>query len=287
MTGECARENFICNGALIPTTEFYRFFNSPSKYIYDVFRVQEGVPVFIEDHLDRLWKTADLELIHLPFSRDEILSDIFNLIQSNCSDDGNIKVFISLSTDSTSTRLVYFTPHHYPTADQFAKGVSVNLFNAGRINPNAKVMDTSLRSATDQVKASKEVYEVLLVDVNGFITEGSRSNVFFIMNQMLITPPVHTVLEGITRKQIIKLCFENGIAVSEQLVHHTDLKKMEAVFISGTSRRVLPVYAIENHVFNVQNSLIIRLQQLLDSYVKQYIGLRKAYKNQAFKTSGF
>lgn len=268
---EFTRKNFICDGLIRPVAEFEKCFGHPSKYIYEVFRIQDRIPVFIEDHLERLWKTAQLENIELPFSRNTMLADIVRLIQANPTGDGNIKIFIGLPAHSPIIRLAYFTPHQYPAPEQFEKGVAVNLFDAERENPNAKVMDVALRSATDVAKKEVDVYEVLLVDRDGYITEGSRSNVFFIKSNRLITPPIESVLEGITRKQIMQICAIHKISVSEQKVHRHDLKVMDAVFISGTSRRVLPVCRIAELVFNTSNIITRQLQQLLDARVEQYL----------------
>jgi branched-chain amino acid aminotransferase len=272
---EFTREYFICNGLVKPVAEFGQCFARPSRYIYEVFRVECGIPVFIEDHLERLWKTAELEKIALPFSMDEIISDISKLINTNPNGDGNIKIFINLPAQSPVIRLLYFNPHQYPTVEQFQNGVSVSLFNAIRENPNAKVMDVTLRSATEIAKANGKAYEVLLVDMDGYITEGSRSNVFFIKNEKLITPPVHTVMEGVTRKQILKVCFDNQMPASEQVVHQNDLHKMTAVFISGTSRRVLPVSCIDGVKFSVSNPIIRQLQQLFEIHEAEYIESHK------------
>lgn len=273
---ECTHEHFVCDGQLKPVNEFLEYFRQPHKYIYEVFRVQDDIPVFIEDHIERLWKTAELERIELPFSKNQLLFDIYKLIQSNPDGDGNIKILISLLVHSPIKWLLYFNPHQYPTVEQFQNGVSVSLFKAIRENPNAKVMDVALRSATEIAKAIENAYEVLLVDRDGYITEGSRSNVFFIKNDQLITPPVQNVLEGVTRKHIMKLCIENQMPVSEQVAHHQSLEEMEAVFITGTSRRVLPVSRIGNYVYNVSHPIIKKLQQLFENHVQQYIAWYKA-----------
>ncbi|MGB4205532.1 MAG: aminotransferase class IV [Bacteroidales bacterium] len=272
---ECTRRYFILNSNLKDISEFSDYFGDPEKYIYEVFRVQEAIPVFIEDHLDRLWHTALISDVELPFSRNDILKEIYMLIKANPPGDGNIKIFITLPNHGEMLRLLYFTPHQYPTKEQFTKGVAVRLFNAERNEPNAKIMDVALRSATDHIKTERNVYEVLLVSGQGFITEGSRSNVFFIQNQKLVTPPVHTVLEGVTRKNIIQLCKENNIEFTEEPVHINELNKMDAVFISGTSRRVLPVCCIDNLNFNPQHPLIPMLQQLFEDRVMQYLSRKK------------
>ncbi|MDP2423102.1 MAG: aminotransferase class IV [Bacteroidales bacterium] len=271
---EFARAFFLFNGKLMPTSAFEQHFNQPQKYIYEVFRVQEGVPVFIEDHLDRLWHTAELEGVTLDFSPSDLLHDILQVVLANPKGDGNIKIVIRQSDDNVITTLIYFTPHLYPTAEQFKTGVPVGLFFAERNNPNAKVMDVALRSATDQVKSVESVYEVLLVDSDGFITEGSRSNVFFINNNLLITPPVETVLEGVTRKQIMKLCAEHGIDTREHKVHHSNLDGFDALFLSGTSRRVLPISKVDDMTFSTAIPVMHRMYELLEERVRNFLATK-------------
>ena len=268
---EFVGDYIVCNGLIKPAGEFGKWFGSPAKYIYEVFRVQEGIPVFIEDHLDRLWKTAGLENISLPFTREVLHNDILDLIQANSGRNGNVKIFINFPADSLAFRLVYFNPHQYPTPEQFLNGVRLSLFFATRNNPNAKVMDVLLRSNTDNFKAENDVYEVLLVDHNGNITEGSRSNVFFIINEQLITPPVHTVLEGVTRKHILQICAEKQIPFIERTFHVNELAEANAVFISGTSRRVLPASKIDDHTYDPNHPLLRKLQHLLELKVNEYL----------------
>lgn len=271
MDGECTDDFFVYDGSLLPVAKFSDCFIITTKYIYEVLRVQQGVPLFIEDHMERLWKTAALEELNLPFNKEEILADISQLILKNYKAEGNIKIFISLLAENPISRIIYFTPHVYPSLMQFAKGVQVGLFEAERNNPNAKVMDVLLRNATEVAKRKDNAYEVLLVDRDSNITEGSRSNVFSIHRDTLITPPVYTVLEGITRKQIMYLCAKNNISVLEREINVEQLHEMEAVFITGTSRRILPVNRIGEHVFNVNHPLVRNLQSLFDKHVQAYM----------------
>lgn len=284
MMNECTRDYFVCDGKLKNISEFPQYFSNPAQYIYEVFRVQEGIPIFIEDHLERLWNTASISGVTLPFSNLEILDAIHLLIHSNPHGEGNIKIFISLPSHDPVITMLYFTPHQYPSKEQFEKGVAVRLFRAERTHPNAKVMDVSLRGATDLLKASEDVYEVLLVDSQGFITEGSRSNVFFVQDKKLITPPVHTVLEGVTRKQILHICVENNIAVIEKPVHYSQLDTLGAVFISGTSRRVLPVFRVDDRIFDPGSYPVRQLQQFLEKRVIEYLDRKKIKREQATRS---
>ncbi|GAP44555.1 branched-chain amino acid aminotransferase [Lentimicrobium saccharophilum] len=267
---ECTREFFLLNDQLLPVRLFDGRFKPPANYVYEVFRATRGVALFLEDHLGRFFRTADLSGMVIGISDSMLKSGIKKVIGNNGPDDGNLK--ISLYTDKDGQQLfIYYTPHFYPTSEEFRTGVNTGLLFAERNNPNAKVMDTRLREEADLMKKEQVVYEVLLVDHDGFITEGSRSNVFFIKDNSLITPPAGMVLEGITRKQIIQLAAENEIPLKEEKVHHQNLNNFDGLFISGTSRRVLPVRRVNELEFPVTDPLITKLQQLFEQKVNDYL----------------
>lgn len=272
---EYTRDFFIANRELLPAEHFTEYFSPGLHYVYEVFRVIDGIPLFIEDHLERFFHTSRLAGVDVACNNESLLSDIKGMISANNGGVGNIKISIVPGKAGKQNLLIYFTPHQYPTPEQFEQGVSVKLLFAERNNPNAKVMDVSLRAATDQIKQNDEVYEILLVDRQGFITEGSRSNVFFIRGDEVITPPVETVLPGVTRKHVIRICHENGIPVSEQPVHSESLSLFDALFISGTSRKVLPVNKVDERDYKVNNDLMIRISDLFNLHVEQYISLHR------------
>ncbi len=268
---ECARTHFISNGILLPVNRFEACFSPRSKYIYEVFRVIDGIPLFIEDHIERFYQTTRLAGVDLDSDRNQLLRDIEITIAANEKSEGNIKISVAPDLAGRHNLLIYFTPHQYPTPEQFAQGVKVKLLGAERQNPNAKVMDILLRAETDQLKQLDDVYEILLVDHIGFITEGSRSNVFFIKGSEIITPPVEVVLPGITRKKIIRLCQQHEINILEQPVYQDSLAEFDSLFISGTSRKVLPVKQVDSRAFRVDNPLMRKISELFNQLTQEYL----------------
>lgn len=268
---EYTRDRFILNGELINTAHFEQRFNPPATYVYEVFRAAEGKALFLEDHLERFYHTAGLAAIDPGIDAGALTVLIYLLINNNPEGEGNIKIAMYRDVEQQLQVFIYYTPHVYPTQKQYTEGVDTELLSAERNNPNAKVMDTVLRKSTDQMKEDLEIYEVLLVDRNGFVTEGSRSNLFFIKDGVLITPPADTVLEGITRKQIISLAKENHIPLVEEKVRAVEIDRYDALFISGTSRRVLPVKRVNAMKFQVSDPLIRKLQQLFEEKVAEYL----------------
>ena len=127
--------------------------------------------------------------------------------------------------------------------------------------------------------ADNSVYEVLLVNEAGYITEGSRSNVFFVKKNKVFTPPTEDVLQGVTRQKIIESIEKQNIEFAMENIAFNDISNFESVFISGTSRRVLPVKSIleTNINYNVNNDLLRFIEKeflnVTNLYIENYINL--------------
>lgn len=254
---------FIFDGKLKPNTEFRAFENAGG--IYEVLRVESGVPLFAEDHLERFYKSATLAGKTIRFSQGEITRFIRGLIHENQVSAGNILL-------SCKEHLkAFFIPHKYPEPGWYENGVPCGVLKAERENPNAKVFQTPVRQQADELMETAGLYEVLLVDHFNRITEGSRSNVFFVKNDLLITPPGNEVLLGITRQKTIVLARQAGIPFNEQDVLLNDLPHFQAAFITGTSPKILPVAQIGECRFDPQNRLVQQLRGKYDELISDYI----------------
>ena len=113
-----------------------------------------------------------------------------------------------------------------------------------------------MRGRTNKAIKSGELYEVFLVNRDGIITEGSRSNVFFIKNGEVYTSPTDTVLPGVTRTVIIKILEDAGIPLHYSAIKQEELSGFDAAFISGTSPKVLPVASIGDIVYDVDDPVL-------------------------------
>ena len=108
-----------------------------------------------------------------------------------------------------------------------------------------------------------DIYESLLVDREGCITEGSKSNFFLIRNNCLFSAPEGTILQGITRKYVLDIAAEKGISVIHQKITMNDLGKYEAAFICGTSPKILPVRKVNAIQYDPEHPI---LKILIESY---------------------
>jgi len=267
---ECYRNHFFCNGLqtkckLFDGTVFLR--GTP---VYEVFRAVNGVPLFFEKHLERLANSLKYTGLKPLLTTDELTSQVQQLFQVNEIFDGNVKIVYHYD-NQVNTALVYFTEHYYPTPEQYRYGVATELYQIERQNPNAKVFNQQLRLIANQFKSEKKIHELILVDKNGFITEGSRSNLFMIQGDTVFTSPVSEVLPGVTRDGVIQLCKTLNINLVERKVSQQELLKMDALFLSSTSNRVLPIYCVGNYKFSTDNHLLIRLRDEFDNLVERYL----------------
>jgi len=266
----------VLNGEIKDNITFDSSFLERPHYIYEVFRTVDGIPLFVEDHIDRFKHSMQISNITVPYLKEEIESHINMLVDKNKLKVGNIKMVFLPGDNASGFKLyIYITPHNYPIEKQYKFGVPVIFYNGTRDNPNAKIMDSALRSVTDRNRVKHNVYEVLLVDKDGYVTEGSRSNIFFIKDDKVVTPPMDFILPGITRKHIISLCEGLNINLDERKVHKKEVVDMEGVFISGTSRKVLPVNRIEKHKFSPYHPLLLEVKEGFNKKIEAYLSNKK------------
>ncbi len=275
---ECFKEYFIHNFRIKPLSEFDEIILSSGLSIYEVIRIEQGIPLFLEDHLNRLFYSADLSNLTLNESYCDFEKLIHELIEKNKTNEGKIKLVIKFDKGNRHTEkdlLIYYTPHHYPTLEEYKSGVKIGLCQAVRPNPNAKILNTEARIKANKTIEEGDFYEVLLVDDKGYVTEGSKSNIFFIKNNKIITPPERDVLNGITRINVLKICKKNNIDIIEEKIGYSDIKKMDSAFLTGTSLNILPIRLIEDTKLNTENNILTRLSKLYELSVLEYISLKK------------
>ncbi|MCE5346588.1 MAG: aminotransferase class IV [Bacteroidales bacterium] len=258
---ECYGKNFILNGELTTADLFDNALIYEGDSIYEVIRMVKGSPVFFNDHMERL--ASSLKIQHKTQLADiaALRKGIISLARSDKKKEANLKIVFNFNNESENY-LIYYIESIFPSAEQYKKGVKGILFNAERKDPESKVIDHKLRSFIYHKLIQESGYEALLVNKNNLITEGSRSNIFFLKDDKLVTAPDNVILNGITRKHILELCSKNKIKVELKCVNANDISDYDAVFMTGTSPMVLPFYCIGDILFDVSLPLMEKLRQL-------------------------
>ena len=239
-----------------------------NKTIYEVLRVINGKPIFLETHLRRMKNSFRLINEKFKLSYEEISINIDNLIKTENKSEGNIKITYGVHEKILK---IFFIEHSYPSEEMYESGVKTILYFGERENPNAKIVNENFRkNVNDEIK-DKNAYEAILVDNNGYITEGSKSNIFMVKDNELLTSPIKAVLPGVTRGEIIKIAEKLGIKIKEVEYKYLDIDKLDGMFISGTSPKVLPIKSVNNINLDPNNSIIRNLSKEYDNDINEYI----------------
>jgi branched-chain amino acid aminotransferase len=194
------------------------------------------------------------------------------LIDSNKVSAGNIKMVFSFNDSPVNQECVIgFISHKYPDPVEYIEGIKLVSTIFSRDMPNAKIQPAGIREKMNMLMTSQNASEVLYIHPEGYLTECSRSNIFFIGKDSLITAPDNDVLPGITRDYVIDIAHKLNLNLEFSRLLYKDLKGIDSVFISGTSPKVLPVKSIDSYGFTLANNIFDRIKNKYDNLIDQYI----------------
>ena len=237
--------------------------------LYEVIRVTDGVFLFLNDHIDRLNHSAKIAGVDLTLPTAAVRKQLEQLLQLNGVQTGNIRMEYYFLSGKALYGAAFFIRHHYPSNTDYRDGVRTCLLVAERANPNAKVVQPRLKEQVERIMAEKNPYEVILVHPDGYITEGSRSTIFLVKDGTVYTAPEADVLPGITRKYVLEACSKLSIPLTETRTAVDRLPGMDAVFIAGTSPKVLPVSQVDEYRFKPDNATVRQIMRKYDEFCSE------------------
>jgi branched-chain amino acid aminotransferase len=265
---------YIINDIVESSNKIEDIESSHENVVYEVIRTIDSVPLFFDEHYSRLKKSLGLLKIELDITKQKFKKSIQKLIEVNGEGNCNIRLLVYKEAENLNFQM-YICKSYYPIREEIESGINVTTFKLKRDNPNIKLVNPEYKAQIAEIMKETGVYEVLLVNNEDKITEGSKSNTFFIKGTKVFTAPGEYVLKGITRKYIIDICNKLGFELVETLISLDILKDMDGLFISGTSNKVLPVAKVDNMIFNsASNATIIAIRdqydRLIEGYVKEH-----------------
>ncbi len=234
---------------------------------YEVMRIERRTPLFIDDHLARFKNTIGPDRWQKTEACAMLPQLIARLVESNDLSDCELRLCIS----QTGLLQMGFVESDFPTAAMYAEGVHCELLPAMRENPTVKIYHAPMRAAAHDQQQQTGAYESLLVNTSGQITEGSRSNVFFVRHGELFTAPDDVVLHGVMRKKVIEIAEKLGIIVNFVAVASNEINAFEAAFLSSTPMRILPIRSIDEVKMKAESELTKRLMLAMHNIVEKQI----------------
>lgn len=271
MKNEAIFKYYFINDELSLTTDNKVFKKLDEESVYEVIKVVKGVPLFLEEHMERMRFSS--QNMKIPFDCTDlaISEKISSLVEANEIENNNIKIICSRE----NIFLTYMVRSNYPDKESYKKGVHTILYNGERENPNLKTLKDAFKSRVNHLTKKEGAREALLVNSEGYITEGARSNIFFVLGNTIYTPPADAVLQGITRKYILKICKSKGFNVQEKLLNVDRIKELKGAFLTGTSIGFLPIASIGD----------TKLNSVKEPYLKEIISCFDATMDQYIKSS--
>ena len=270
----------IFNGTLKPLTEINIAPNdlglARGYAVFDFFRVNKNYPVFIEDHLSRLIRSAEHVKLPVMWSKKELKSLILEMIELNNLSESGVKVIVTggYSPDgfSSVTPNLIITQHEIkrPEKTYYENGVRLITKEYLRDSASAKTTNYAMALQFQEELQKKGGFDILY-RYNGKLLETTRSNFFLVKGSKIITPD-EDVLHGITRDKILDFA-PCHFDIEIRDIKTRELESADETFICSTIKRVLPVIQIDEKKIgdgkpgNVTN----KIMHLFDLYESSYL----------------
>ncbi|MCB1034633.1 MAG: branched-chain amino acid transaminase [Acidobacteria bacterium] len=226
------------------------------------YKTPEGPAIFrLPEHLERLEKSLKVYRTEMPFSIDEMTEGIFDVINANDYQEcyirplayrglGTLGVFpLNCPVD---VAIAVWPWGSYLGEDGIRNGVDVCVSSWCRAAPNtfptlAKATGNYLNSQLIKLEAHTNGYaEGIALDVDGLVSEGSGENLFLVVNDKLVTPPLTAcILPGITRRSVVQLAEDMGIEVIRERIPRELLYTCDELFFTGTAAEVTPIRSVD------------------------------------------
>ncbi|WP_088035888.1 branched-chain-amino-acid transaminase [Evansella clarkii] len=228
--------------------------------VFEGIRVYSGNIFKLDEHLDRLFESAQSIMLTIPYTKEELTNIIVDTVRKNQLKTAYIRVVVSRGAGNLGLDPAYCSqPRVVVIAEELAlypqslyeKGLRVGSVASRRnrpdvLSPQVKSLNY-LNNILVKLEANQAgVDEALMLNDQGYVTEGSADNIFIVKNGTIRTPPVYLgALEGITRNAIISLAKELGYELQETPFTRHDVYTADEVFLTGTAVEVIAVVEVD------------------------------------------
>ena len=214
--------------------------------------------------MDRLFNSAVILGIQIPYSKEEIFNTILQVVRENRLDECYIRPIVFLGDNKMGLNpkgvdvrvaVAAWPWGTYLGDDGLNKGIRVRVSSFTRHHVNismtkAKATGFYINSIMAKAEAVQDGYdEAILLDPNGFVSEGSGENIFLLHKGKLSTPSLScSNLDGITRDTVFEICKDLNISVEERALTRDELYIADEIFLTGTAAEITPVREVDNRI---------------------------------------
>ena len=226
------------------------------------YKTENGTAIFkLKEHTQRLFNSAKIFQMVIPFDQATITKAQLDVVRENKLEScylrpivwvGSEKLGVSTKGNTIHVAIAAWPWGAYLGEEGLARGIRVKTSSFTRHHVNvsmvrAKASGWYVNSILANQEATTDGYdEALLLDVDGYVSEGAGENVFIVRNGKLYTPDLASCLDGITRDSIITLARDYGIEVIEKRITRDEMYCADEAFFTGTAAEVTPIRELDN-----------------------------------------
>jgi len=225
------------------------------------YETKDGPAIFRgKEHIKRLFNSAHIVKIKIPYSMDEIMKAIFDTIKANNLKSCYIRPIVFYGPGAmglnplenpVEVAIICWPWGAYLGEEGLKKGIRCKISSFTRHHVNiamtkAKVCGNYVNSQLAKMEALENGYdEALMLDVDGTVAEGSGENLFIVREGVIKTPPTTGILEGITRDCVIEIAQDKGYKIKEEKISRDELYTSDEAFLCGTAAEITPIREVD------------------------------------------
>jgi branched-chain amino acid aminotransferase len=229
------------------------------------YETERGTAIFRhEEHLDRLYKSAELYYMPIPYTREELRAAVHSVVAQNGLPSCYIRPIafrgagvmgINPLEAPVDVAIAAWPWGAYLGDEAKVSGVRAKVSSWRRISadsliPHAKASGQYLNSVLAKIESVKAGYEEgILLDEHGFVSEGTGENIYVVRDGVIVTPPQTAgILDGINRRSVIRIAADEGFELVERNLARAELYLADELFMTGTAAELTPIREIDDHV---------------------------------------
>jgi branched-chain amino acid aminotransferase len=250
------------------------------------YETKKGAAIYrLHDHTDRLFNSAHILGMKLPFSKDEINTAQQKAVKENKLQSAYIRPMAFYGAEGMGISAKHLSTHvivaawswgAYMGQEAIEKGINVKTSSFSRHHVNstmckAKANGNYMNSILAHQEATNDGYhEALLLDTQGYVTEGSGENIFIVKKGKLYTPTLTSALDGITRDSVITIAHDEGLEVIEKNITRDEVYTADEAFFTGTAAEITPIKELDRRMIGngARGEITEKLQSIYFDTVK-------------------
>ncbi len=245
----------IVNGSMYPAEDAVLQINDLAIQrgygIFDFFKILNGRPIFLEDHLERFYFSAGQMRLEVKFTRDELKLLLWQLLAKNNLNHSGVKMILTggyaddgYTISSTNLVITQQPLNMYNDfEDNRDKGISLITYQHQRQMPHIKTIDYLMAIWLQPLIKNKQADDVLYC-MNGKVSECPRANFFIVTEDGVVATPATDILHGVVRKQILTR-FNKEFLFEERDISIEEMYNAREAFVTSSTKNILPVLSVD------------------------------------------